>query len=55
MELVVSEYFMAVADALQTVVTKVSQDGGSLLISNRAFSMSSIVNPCADSREMMPS
>jgi hypothetical protein len=55
MELVVSEYFTAIAEALHTVVTKVSQDGGRLLISNRAFSSSSIVMPCADSWEMMPS
>jgi hypothetical protein len=55
MELVVSEYFMVIADALETVVTKVSQDGGRLLINNRAFSSSSIVIPCVDSWEMMPS
>jgi hypothetical protein len=54
MELVVSEYFTAVADALQTVVTKVSQDGGRVLISSRALSSSSIVIPCADSWEMIP-
>jgi hypothetical protein len=44
-----------VADALHTVVTKVSQDGRRLLISKRAFSSSSIVIPCADSWEIMPS
>jgi hypothetical protein len=45
MELVVSEYLTAVADAVHMVVTKVSQDGGRLLISKRAFSSSSIVIP----------
>jgi hypothetical protein len=55
MELVISEYFTAAADALHTVVKKVSQDGGRLLISSRAFSSSSIVIPCADSWEMIPS
>jgi hypothetical protein len=49
MELIVSEYFTAAADALHTVVTKVSQDGGRLLISSTAFNSSSIVIPCADS------
>jgi hypothetical protein len=38
MELVVSQNLTAVADALHTVVTKVSQDSGRLLISNRGFS-----------------
>jgi hypothetical protein len=55
MELVVSEYFTAVVDALQMVMTKVSQDGGRVLISNRALSSSSIIIPCADSWEMIPS
>jgi hypothetical protein len=55
MDLVVSEYFTAAAGALHMVVTKVSQDGGRLLISNGAFSSLSIVMPCADSWEMMPS
>jgi hypothetical protein len=53
MELVVSKYFTAVADALHTVMTKVSQDGGRLLISNRVFKSSSIVIPCVDSWEIM--
>jgi hypothetical protein len=55
MELVVLEYFTAAVDALQTAVTKVSQDGGRVLISNRALSSSSIVIPCGDSWELIPS
>jgi hypothetical protein len=53
MELVVSQYFTALADVLHTDVTKVSQDSGRLLISNRAFSSLSIVIPCADNWEMI--
>jgi hypothetical protein len=55
MELIISEYFTAEVDALHTVVKKVSQDGGKLLINSRAFSSSSIVIPCADSWVMIPS
>jgi hypothetical protein len=54
MELVISKYFMAAASALHTVVTKVFQDGGRLLISSTAFSSSSIVIPCGNSWEMIP-
>jgi hypothetical protein len=46
MELVILVYFTATADVLHTVVTKVFQDGGRLLISSRAFTSSSIVIPC---------
>jgi hypothetical protein len=55
MELIVSEYFMATTDVLQTVMTKVSQDAGRLLISSGGFSSSSIIIPCANSRKMTPS
>ena len=37
---------MAVAEALHTVVTKVSQEEGRLLMSIMALSSSSIVVPC---------
>jgi hypothetical protein len=47
--------FTAVADVLHTVVTKVSQDDGRLLINIRALNSSSIVIPYADSWEMIPS
>jgi hypothetical protein len=55
MELVVSEYFIAGVDVLHTVVTKVSQDGGILLVRNRVFNSLSIDIPCAESYEMIPS
>jgi hypothetical protein len=54
MELVVSEYFTAVIDTLHMVVTKVSWDGGRLLIINRAFSSSLIFIPYANNWEMIP-
>jgi hypothetical protein len=54
MELVFSEYFTTVADALHTFIKKVSQDGGRLLITNRAFSSSSIVIPCVENWKMIP-
>ena len=43
--LVTSEYLMAVVEALHTVVTKVSQEEGRLLMSIMALSSSSIVVP----------
>jgi hypothetical protein len=55
MELVVLEYFTAATDVLHTIVTKVSQDGGRLLISSRAFSSSSIIILCANNWEMIRS
>ena len=44
--LVTSEYLMAIVEALHTVVTKVSQEEGRLLMSIIALSSSSIVVPC---------
>ena len=43
--LVTSEYLMAVVEALHTVVTKVSQEEGRLLMSIMALSSSSIAVP----------
>ena len=43
--LVTSEYLMAVVEALHTVVTKVSQDEGRLLMSIIALSLSLIAVP----------
>ena len=43
--LVISEYLMAVVEALHTVVTKVSQEEGRLLMSIIALSSSSIAVP----------
>ena len=44
--LVTTEYLMAVVEALHTVVMKVSQKEGRLLLSIIALSSSSIVVPC---------
>ena len=41
-----SEYLMVVVEALHTVVTKVSQEEGRLLMSIMALSSSLIVVPC---------
>ena len=43
--LVTSEYFTTIVDALHVSVTKVSHEGGRLLMSNIAFNSSSIVIP----------
>jgi hypothetical protein len=55
MDLIVSDYITVAVDALHTVETKVSQEGGRLLICNRAFNLSLIHIPCANSWEMIPS
>ena len=44
-ELVTSEYFTTVADVFHTMVTKVLHEGGRLIVSNMAFTSSSIVVP----------
>ena len=50
--LVTLEYLMAVVEALHTVVTKVSQEEGRLLMSIIALSSSSIVVPCDEIWEL---
>ena len=44
--LVTSEYLMAIVEVLHTVVTRVSQEEGRLLMSIIGLSSSSIVVPC---------
>ena len=46
--LVTSKYFMVAIEALHTVVTKVSHEGGRLLMSSIALNSSSIVVPWAE-------
>ena len=43
--LVTLEYSITMVDALHTIVTKVSHEGGKLLIESMAFSSPSIVVP----------
>ena len=50
--LVTSEYLMAVVEALHTIVTKVSQEEGRLLMSINALSSSLIVVACDEIWEL---
>ena len=50
--LMTSEYWMGIVEALHTIVTKVSQEEGRLLMSIIALSSSSIVVPCDEIWEL---